>query len=339
MDLFKMADQIAKNMSSDDKQSLENMDMEKMISHVTQNVFKMMNGASNGEPMDIMGLLSGMGMGVPVQTQSQDPDSDSDSECLFPKTRDICFDLNVDLEDFYTGKKKKLNVKRKRIIEVDGKQKVIEEKKKLVIPIERGMKDEQQIRFEGEADQIPGYSPGDILITLIENEHPVFERDGNNLIIVKNINLYELYDITFDITHLDSRILRVSKQLGDSLQLDSLRKIPGEGMPIYKDTKHGDLFIRFNLVIPKTIELAKLNIFKEIFEPTDPLKDTFTKHCILENISDTDLEDLEEGYSDTDTDTESDTDSSLSSISSSESETESSESDVPPRRRRYSKKK
>ena len=44
---------------------------------------------------------------------------------------------------------------------------IIEEKKKLVIPIEKGMKDEQQIRFEGEADQIPGYKSGDIIITLI----------------------------------------------------------------------------------------------------------------------------------------------------------------------------
>ena len=48
------------------------------------------------------------------------------------------------------------------------------------------MKDEQQIRFEGEADQIPGYTPGDIIITLIENEHPVFQRDNDNLIIIKN---------------------------------------------------------------------------------------------------------------------------------------------------------
>ena len=332
MDLFKMANQIANDMSANDKEALENMDMESMIKHVSQNVFKMMspNGGGEGVP-DIMGLMAGLGFVQPSATvQFEDPESDSDTECLFPKTRDICFDLNVDLEDFYSGKKKKLNVKRKRIIEVDGKQKVVEEKKKLVIPIERGMKDEQQIRFEGEADQIPGYSPGDIIITLIENEHPIFEREGNNLIIVKNINLYEIYDITFDITHLDARILRISKPLGDSLQLDSMRKIPGEGMPIYKDTKHGDLFVRFNLVIPKTIELNKLNIFKEIFEPTDKLKDTFTKHCILENISDTDLEDLEEGYTDTDTDTDSELSSSESESSS---ESDSSASSEPVKRR------
>ncbi len=342
MDLFKMANEIAKNMSSDDKNSLENMDMEKMISHVTQNVFKMMNNNENGMP-DIMGLLNGLNMQQAAAPVAEDTDTDDD--CIFPKTRDICFDLNVDLEDFYTGKKKKLNVKRKRIVEVDGKQKVIEEKKKLVIPIERGMKDEQQIRFEGEADQIPGYAPGDIIITLIENEHPVFERDGNNLIILKNINLYELYDVTFDITHLDSRILRVTKPIKDSLQLDSLRKIPGEGMPIYKDSKFGDLFVRFNLVIPKYLEPKKLEIFKEIFEPSEVLSETFTKTCVLENISDTDLEDLEEGYTDT---SDSDSESSESSDSES-SESESSESSVSslsdisddsiPVRRRYSKRR
>ena len=37
-----MANQIANSMSADDKNSMENMDMEKMISHVTKNVFKMM---------------------------------------------------------------------------------------------------------------------------------------------------------------------------------------------------------------------------------------------------------------------------------------------------------
>jgi DnaJ-class molecular chaperone len=353
MDIFKMANQIVQGMSDTDKESLENMDMEKMITHVTKNVFKMMNVESNEAPdiSGIMNMFNGLngnaGGGINI-TQTEEESSDTESEsCLYPKTRDICFDLNVDLEDFYMGKKKKLNVKRKRIIEVDGKQKVVEEKKKLVIPIERGMKDEQQIRFEGEADQIPGYSPGDIIITLIENEHPVFERDGNNLIIVKNINLYELYDITFDITHLDSRVLRITKELGDSLQLDSMRKIPGEGMPIYKDTKHGDLFIRFNLIIQKSLDLPKLNLFKQIFEPTDPLQDTFTKKCVLESVSESDLEsfDYSSDTSDSSSDSES-SDSSDSTDSESSSDSESSDSmgsesssESPPPRRRQSRRR
>ena len=146
MDLFKMATQIASNMSAEDKDAMENMDMEKMISHVTKNVFTFMNA-------------SGMEQ-RPIIQEFQPSD-------VLPKTRDICFDLNVDLLDFYMSKKKKLNIKRKCVVEVDGRQKVVEEKKRIVIPIEKGMKDEQQIRFEGQADRIPGYTPGDIVITLI----------------------------------------------------------------------------------------------------------------------------------------------------------------------------
>jgi DnaJ-class molecular chaperone len=304
MDIFKMANEIANNMSDEDKQNIENMDMQKMISHVTKNLFKMMN--------------------EPQMHETSDSEAETLESVVLPRTRDICFDLNVDLEDFYTGRKKKLNVKRKIIL--DGK--VIEEKKKLVIPIEKGMKDEQQIKFEEEADQIPGYTQGDIIINLIENEHPVFQRDGDNLIIVKNINLYEIYDLTFDIKHLDGRVIRITKDPSDALHLnESLRKIPGEGMPKYKTNgEYGDLFIRFNIVIPKTLEPSKMSILKDIFnvEVIDEggifIKNSeeVNKKYVLENVSDTDIEELEsdsEDYSESD---------SVSSDSVSESNSETS---------------
>jgi DnaJ-class molecular chaperone len=270
MDIFKMANQIANNMSEEDKQNMESMDMEKMISHVTKNLFKMMNEDNHKSEDDVESIKQSL-----------------------PKTRDICFDLNVDLEDFYTGKKKKLNVKRKTI----SNGKVIEEKKKLVIPIEKGMKDEQQIKFEEEADEIPGYEQGDIVINLIENEHPIFQRDGDNLIIVKNINLYEIYNLSFDIKHLDGRIIRIEKDPSDALHLnESLRKISGEGMPKYKSNgEYGDLFIRFNIVIPKILESSKLKILKDLFDKdlqqTDnsvfiKKSENIDKKYVLENISD-----------------------------------------------------
>ena len=311
MDIFKMASQIANNMSDDDKQAIENMDMEKMISHVTKNVFQMMN--NGGGENNLSELLGGL--------MKSEPKPEIKQETLFlPKTRDICFDLNVDLVDFYTSKKKKINIKRKRIIEIDGKQKVVEEKKKIVIPIEKGMKDEQQIRFEGEADQIPGYAPGDIIITLIENEHPIFQRDNDNLILIKNVNLYQIYEYTFDITHLDGRIIRVSKTPNDALHLnDSLRKVIGQGMPIYKqENAFGDLFIRFNVVIPKSLEPGVLRKFKEIFDDSsEPLAEKVSETYLLENVSETDLEEF------TDTDSETETD-----LSESETETDSSDSDL-----------
>jgi len=352
MDIFKMANQIAKNMSLDESQDLENMDMQEMISHVTKNVLGMMNTPNN--PMaNLVNNMQGMpGMpGMPQMPQmppmhqmsveaqveqiEDSGDDDDESNCIFAKTRDICFDLNVDLEDFYTGKKKKLNVKRKKMVEVDGKQVVIEEKKKIIIPIEKGMKDEQQIRFEGEADQIPGYKSGDIIITLIENEHPIFQRDGDNLIMIKNINLYQSYNYTFDIKHLDNIVYRVNNTPDEALHLnDSIRKISNLGMPSYKSPGvYGDLFIRFNLVLPKMLNVSQLEKLQEILKD-DPLflendlNGKFDKNIMLENVSDADLEDLEDLYSDSEEDTDSDEESDEESESSVSELSESSEEEV-----------
>ena len=144
-----------------------------------------------------------------------------------------------------------------------------------------------------------------------------------NTVIIKNINLYDNYNLTFDIKHLDSRILRISKPEHDALHLnDSLRIIKGEGMPYYKSsTEKGDLFIRFNLVIPKSIEKNHLLKLKEIFNLTSENK-LFDKPDInyyLENVSDSDLEETESS-SESDESDESDESESVSSISSDSSE-------------------
>ena len=90
-------------------------------------------------------------------------------------------------------------------------------------------------------------------------------------------------------------------------------------MPYYKSaTERGDLFIRFNLVVPKSIESKNLLKLKEIFELSSEnnLSEKFDVSYCLENVSDSDLEDPEESESDT----ESDSDESVSSISSDSSE-------------------
>jgi DnaJ-class molecular chaperone len=334
MDIFKMANQIANSMTQEDRTAIEGMDMEKMLSHVTQNVFKMMNGTGGagggGEGDGLSDFMDKFNLGnlKNAVVKTEEPESEPEGvhydqeDYILPKTRDIRFDLNVDLEDFYNGKIKKLNIKRKRIIEENGKQKVIEEKKRIIIPIERGMKDEQQIRFEGEADQVPGYKPGDIIITLIENEHPVFQRDNDNLILLKNINIYQLYNYSFNVTHLDKRILVLHKASNDALHLnESLRKITGQGMPVYKTNKHGDLFIRFNLIIPRHIEPEKLKRIKDTFD-TEPESLVLSNEVhTLEQINQGDLDDLDSNYFDEES---SDSESSVSEVSLSSDSSEES---------------
>ena len=73
--------------------------------------------------------------------------------------------------------------------------KYVEEKKKLSIKIEPGMIEEQTLRFNHLADEKKGYETGDIVVTLDVEEHPQFIRDGNNLIMEKDISAFVIFQI------------------------------------------------------------------------------------------------------------------------------------------------
>ena len=262
-DLMKMVQQIAGSLP-DNKE----LDLAGIVQHVTKSVSGMMgNGNLDIDSMtkslvqsfeNIQGESESPQLGTiqesKVDTNFKNPHhykkksnfeelSDSDDTCedaFKPRTKDLHFNLSVNLEDFYNGKDKKLAIRRKRIKKVDGVIKIIEERKKIIIPIERGMRDEQIIRFSKEADELPGHETGDIVITLCENSHSVFEREGDNLFIIKNISLYEALavvcneEIDLYTKHLDGSVLKF--QTGSLVlhQSDGIRKVEGGGMPLYK---------------------------------------------------------------------------------------------------------
>ncbi len=87
-------------------------------------------------------------------------------------------------------------------------RKVIRERKTLEVAVDKGMEDGQKITFGGEGDQEPGLEPGDIIIVLDEKEHPLFKRNGTDLIMKFDISLTEaLCGFKKTITTLDQRTL------------------------------------------------------------------------------------------------------------------------------------
>ena len=53
------------------------------------------------------------------------------------------------------------------------------EKEILEVHIDKGMQNGQKIPFRGMADEEPGIEAGDVIITLKEAEHDVFQRKGS----------------------------------------------------------------------------------------------------------------------------------------------------------------
>ncbi|XP_068109664.1 dnaJ homolog subfamily A member 1-like isoform X2 [Hyperolius riggenbachi] len=148
-------------------------------------------------------------------------------------------------------------------------RKVIREKKILTVHIDKGMKNRQKIILHGEGDQAPGVQPGDIIIVLKQNEHPVFQRKDNDLIMKMEIQLTDaLCGCKQRVKTLDGRSILITSQPGTVIRPGAKKCIPKEGMPIYRDPfEKGNLIIQFqvNLPQPGWIPAERLKEFQEIF--------------------------------------------------------------------------
>lgn len=241
-----------------------------------------------------------------VEIESQDSDEE---DLVLQRTKDMTFTLAVKLEELYCGTKKKLGIRRQKI-DADGSYQ--EEKKKLSIKIEPGMIDEQTIRFNKLADEKQGFETGDVVVCLDVEEHSEFVRDGNNLLIERELSVSEAFDPVFYLKHLDGKSYKIT---GDKLDIfsdedDLLKKIPNMGMPILGENgKFGDLFIRFKIVNNVAITQEIIETLKGIFPPIQKNQDEQSSEVIekqFEMVTESDLEFFE---SDEDSDEYSDDES------------------------------
>ncbi|KAG6446301.1 dnaJ homolog subfamily A member 2 [Manduca sexta] len=132
-------------------------------------------------------------------------------------------------------------------------KKVLNETKILEVHVEKGMKENQKIYFRGEGDQQPDTQPGDVIILLQQKPHDVFQRTADDLVMKHEINITEaLCGFEFVVKHLDGRDLLIRHTPGEVIKPGNLKRIPGEGMPQYKNPfEKGDLYIQFDVVFPE----------------------------------------------------------------------------------------
>ncbi|KAM0323278.1 hypothetical protein ACHAQA_008869 [Verticillium albo-atrum] len=127
------------------------------------------------------------------------------------------------------------------------------EKKVLEIYIPRGSMNGERIVLEGEADQLPDQTPGDIVFELTEEPHDVFTRIGHDLSAELNITLGEALGgfSRVVLTHLDGRGIHIDRPRGKLIRPGDVLKVPGEGMPMKKGESKGDLYLIANVEFPE----------------------------------------------------------------------------------------
>jgi len=129
------------------------------------------------------------------------------------------------------------------------------ERIEVTVDIVPGMKDGEEIRFSGVADEAIGHIPGDLLMVIKATQHDWFKRSGDNLHISLDVPLVDaLVGFGHEITHIDGHKVNFTKNTVTSDGEVSI--IKGQGMP--RKTKggvgFGDLHITVNIKYPKVLD-------------------------------------------------------------------------------------
>lgn len=143
--------------------------------------------------------------------------------------------------------------------------KTVEEKKEILIHIDKGMKHTQKIVFRGEGHHLPDSAKGDIIVVLKEQPHEIFKRNKDDLVLHQKINITQaLCGFDLIIKHLDGRDLHVKSDPGVVMKNGDLKCIPNEGMPIYKNPfEKGNMFIEFTVEFPERMDPALLTLLEK----------------------------------------------------------------------------
>ena len=117
------------------------------------------------------------------------------------------------------------------------------------IPV--GVKDGQKIRLRGKGAQgDPGAGPGDLILTVTVEKHPVFGREGDNITVDLPVTFAEAaLGATVAVPTLDGSSVKV--RIAPGTPSGRVLRVKGRGVP--RKDKPGDLMARVNIVVPQRL--------------------------------------------------------------------------------------
>ena len=211
-----------------------------------------------------------------------------------PRNRDLRYQLEVTLEDLYSGTTKLVAIQQPNPLRPQ-----FPIRKEVEVTLCPGMSSGESVRLAGVVDSIPDAAPADVVFLLSQRLHPVFTRRGYDLAMECKISLGEaLVGFRRKILHLDGREIVIAspraredeKQVAnqnnhnataskdgaeeettEAIQLPpvvvktgDVHVLKGEGMPKKRSGDHGDLYIQYIVEMPgSTSKLQSSNLNAE----------------------------------------------------------------------------
>jgi molecular chaperone DnaJ len=138
---------------------------------------------------------------------------------------------------------------------------VLRREEEISISIPAGIRDGEMIRMTGMGEAVSKGATGDLYIKINVVPHPVFKRDGNDLVMNLNLKLSDaLLGTKYPIQTLDGEI---EVTIPEGVSISEILRVRGKGVPVGKN-KRGDLLIKLNIKLPSKISRKSREIIEEL---------------------------------------------------------------------------
>jgi DnaJ family protein A protein 2 len=125
------------------------------------------------------------------------------------------------------------------------------------VHIPAGTENNKHFTFYEKGDEAVDVAPGDLVVVVQQEPHPVFQRRGPNLFMKKTISLFQsLTGFEFQLVHLDGHKLTIKSKKGGVIPPGTVQVVRGQGMPMGLGTQMGDLYLEYDVVFPKSINIS-----------------------------------------------------------------------------------
>lgn len=144
----------------------------------------------------------------------------------------------------------------KRTFELDGQ--------KLRITIKPGAYDGQRLRLKGKGRPGAGGGPaGDLYLVLKVQPDARFQREGDNLIVEKNVDLYTA--VLGGKIEAPTMTGNVKLTVPGGSESGNILRLRRKGMPKYGQAgQFGDLLVKLNVRLPKDLTAEEEQLFRKL---------------------------------------------------------------------------
>ena len=170
------------------------------------------------------------------------------------KGADLVMDMQVSLKEAVFGVSKTASFNKGGGVE------------RVTVKIPPGISTGKKLRISGKGQPGAWGGPvGDLLIKISVAPHAVFDRKGDDLIISREITLTQaVLGTQIEVPTLDDKTL--SLKVPPGTQSHTQMRIKSHGVPRFKKTGRGDLYVKIIVHLPKILTPEQEELFKQLVE-------------------------------------------------------------------------